>query len=448
MDKKILKALSEEIIKLSYINDELYVKYDVKRGLRDVSGKGVLAGLTKISEVRGTEVRNGKVCPVEGQLIYRGIDINKIIEGFIAEGRFGFEETIYLLLFGKLPNTDQLNLVKNILSENRKLPQGFVRDMIMKSPGKDIMNILSRSVLALYSYDKNPDDISLDNVLRQSLYLISNFSLIAVYSYAAILYYFKNKSLIIHKPLKEKSTAENILHMLRPDSKYTNLEAILLDLVLVLHAEHGGGNNSTFTNHVVSSSGTDTYSSVASSICSLKGPKHGGANIKVAQMMEDIKQNITDWKDDEEIAAYLYKILSKHAFDNLGLIYGIGHAVYSLSDPRAVILKKYAQKLAEEKGLSEEFNLYSRVEKLAPQVITDHRKMYKGVSANVDFYSGLVYSMLNIPQELFTPLFAVARIVGWSAHRMEEIANKGKIIRPAYKSVALEQDYIILHERL
>jgi citrate synthase len=447
MDKKILKTLSEEIIKSSFINDELYVKYDVKRGLRDISGKGVLAGLTEISEVRGTEVKNGEVCPIEGQLNYRGIDINKIIEGFVSERRFGFEETIYLLLFGKLPNIDQLNLIKNILEENRRLPQGFVRDMIMKSPGKDIMNILSRSVLALYSYDKNPDDTSLENVLRQSLYLISNFSLIAVYSYAAILYYFKNKSLIIHKPLKEISTAENILYMLRPDRKYTNLEAILLDLVLVLHAEHGGGNNSTFTNHVVSSSGTDTYSAVTSSICSLKGPRHGGANIKVTQMMENIKQNVADWKDDDEIVNYLYKILSKQAFDNLGLIYGIGHAVYSLSDPRSVILKKYAGELAKDKGFKEEFDLYSRIEKLAPQVIADHRKMYKGVSANVDFYSGFVYRMLNIPQELFTPLFAVSRIVGWSAHRMEEIANKGKIIRPAYKSVALEQEYIPLNNR-
>jgi citrate synthase len=447
MDKKILKTLSEEITKSSFINDELYVKYDVKRGLRDISGKGVLAGLTEISEVRGTEVKNGEVCPIEGQLNYRGIDINKIIEGFVSERRFGFEETIYLLLFGKLPNIDQLNLIKNILEENRRLPQGFVRDMIMKSPGKDIMNILSRSVLALYSYDKNPDDTSLENVLRQSLYLISNFSLIAVYSYAAILYYFKNKSLIIHKPLKEISTAENILYMLRPDRKYTNLEAILLDLVLVLHAEHGGGNNSTFTNHVVSSSGTDTYSAVTSSICSLKGPRHGGANIKVTQMMENIKQNVADWKDDDEIVNYLYKILSKQAFDNLGLIYGIGHAVYSLSDPRSVILKKYAGELAKDKGFKEEFDLYSRIEKLAPQVIADHRKMYKGVSANVDFYSGFVYRMLNIPQELFTPLFAVSRIVGWSAHRMEEIANKGKIIRPAYKSVALEQEYIPLNNR-
>ncbi len=448
MNRNLLKTFSEEIIKTSVINDELYIKYDVKRGLREISGKGVLAGLTEISEVRGTEAGNGGIMPIEGQLIYRGIDINKIIEGFSREGRFGFEETIYLLLFGKLPNTSQLNLIQQILNEYRKLPKGFVRDTIMKSPGKDVMNTLSRSVLALYSFDKNPDDTSLENVLRQSLFLISNFSLIAVYSYAALLYYFKNKSLIIHKPLKGLSIAENILHMLRPDNRYTDLEATLLDITLVLHAEHGGGNNSTFTNHVVSSSGTDTYSAMASSLCSLKGPKHGGANIKVSQMMENIKQNVVDWRDDEEVIVYLGKILSKQAFDKLGLIYGVGHAVYSLSDPRAVILKKYAKKLAEEKGLKDEFDLYAKIEGLAPRVIAKHRKIYKGVSVNVDFYSGLVYKMLNIPPELFTPLFAVSRIVGWSAHRMEEIVNKGKIIRPAYKSVTTEQKYIALNDRL
>lgn len=448
MNRNLLKTFSEEIIKTSVINDELYIKYDVKRGLREISGKGVLAGLTEISEVRGTEAGNGGIMPIEGQLIYRGIDINKIIEGFSREGRFGFEETIYLLLFGKLPNTSQLNLIQQILNEYRKLPKGFVRDTIMKSPGKDVMNTLSRSVLALYSFDKNPDDTSLENVLRQSLFLISNFSLIAVYSYAALLYYFKNKSLIIHKPLKGLSIAENILHMLRPDNRYTDLEATLLDITLVLHAEHGGGNNSTFTNHVVSSSGTDTYSAMASSLCSLKGPKHGGANIKVSQMMENIKQNVVDWRDDEEVIVYLGKILSKQAFDKLGLIYGVGHAVYSLSDPRAVILKKYAKKLAEEKELKDEFDLYAKIEGLAPRVIAKHRKIYKGVSVNVDFYSGLVYKMLNIPPELFTPLFAVSRIVGWSAHRMEEIVNKGKIIRPAYKSVTTEQKYIALNDRL
>jgi citrate synthase len=333
------------------------------------------------------------------------------------------------------------------LREYRKLPHGFIRDTIMKSPSKDVMNTLARSVLSLYSYDDNPDDTSLENVLSQSLSLISNFSLIAVYSYAAILYYFDNKSLIVHKPVKKLSLAENLLHMLRADNVYSKLEAILIDLVLVLHAEHGGGNNSTFTNHVVSSSGTDTYSAVASSVCSLKGPRHGGANIKVTQMMDDIKQNINDWEDDDEIAGYLNKILAKEAFDKLGLIYGIGHAVYSLSDPRAIILRRYAEKLAREKNLTDEFDLYARVEKLAPVVVSEHRKMYKGISANVDFYSGLVYKMLNIPPELFTPLFAVARITGWSAHRLEEIANKGKIIRPAYKSVVTDEEYIKLKDR-
>jgi len=447
MDKEILKILSEEIVKSSVINDELYRKYDVKRGLRDISGKGVLAGLTEISEVRGTETRNGEVFPMEGQLIYRGIDINKIIDGFVSDNRFGFEEVIYLLLFGKLPDKSQLDLINKILIEYRNLPVGFVRDIIMKSSAKDVMNTLSRSVLTLYSFDDNPDDTSLENVLRQSLSLISSFPLLAVYSFSAISYYFNHKSLIIHKPIKEISVAENILHMLRRDNKYTRAEAMLLDLVLVLHAEHGGGNNSTFTNHVVSSSGTDTYSAVASSICSLKGPKHGGANIKVTQMMDNIKKNVSDWKDDEAIASYLNKILSKEAFDRLGLIYGMGHAVYSLSDPRAVILKKYAALIADEKGYQEEFDLYARVERLAPEVISEQRKIYKGVSANVDFYSGFVYSMLEIPPELFTPLFAVARIVGWSAHRMEEIANRGKIIRPAYKSVAEEQEYVKLVDR-
>lgn len=447
MDKIILEKLKDEIVKSSIINNELYIQYDVKRGLRDISGKGVLAGLTEIADVIGTEIKNGKLCSIEGKLMYRGIDVNEIIDGFVSEDRFGFEETSYLLLFGKLPTKEQLKMFNDIMGEYRNLPHGFVRDIIMKSTSKDVMNTMSRSVLTLYSFDENPDDVSLENVLRQSLNLISSFSLLAVYSYAAISYYFKDKSLIIHKPLKELSIAENILHMLRPDSKYSRLEAKLLDLALVLHAEHGGGNNSTFTNHVISSSGTDTYSAVSASLGSLKGPKHGGANIKVAQMMDNIKVNINDWNDEEEIAKYLNKILEKEAFDNLGLIYGMGHAVYSLSDPRAVILKKYAEKLAEEKGMKEEFKLYAKIEKIAPKVISEHRKMYKGVSANVDFYSGLVYRMLDIPAELFTPLFAVARIVGWSAHRMEEIANKAKIIRPAYKSVAVEQNYIKLDER-
>ena len=447
MEKKLFKALSREIVKTSVISNELYVKYDVKRGLREKSGKGVLAGLTEISEVRGTEMKEGKVSPMEGQLIYRGIDINKLIEGFTSEERFGFEETVYLLLFGNLPNSEQLGMFNEILREYRNLPAGFIRDIMIKSPSKDLMNALSRSVLALYSYDNNADDTSLENVLRQSLYLISNFSLLSVYAYAILLFYFKEESLIIHKPVKELSISENLLHILRRDHQYTKLESTILDLLLVLHAEHGGGNNSSFTTHVVTSSGTDTYSAIAASIGSLKGPRHGGANIKVTQMMDDIKHNVRDWKDDDELSIWLNKILSKKAFDKLGLIYGVGHAVYSLSDPRAIILKRYAEMLAKEKGYSEEFDLYSRVEELAPRVISEHRKMYKGISANVDFYSGFVYSMLDIPSELFTPLFAIARVAGWSAHRMEEIANKGKIIRPGYKSVAPEREYLPLSER-
>ncbi|HNZ27382.1 MAG TPA: citrate/2-methylcitrate synthase [Spirochaetota bacterium] len=447
MNDGILSVFIENILNTTIVDNGLYTKYNVKRGLRDISGKGVLAGLTEISEVRGTEEKDGVIHPIEGQLIYRGIDINKIIEGFIFEERFGFEETIYLLILGKLPNMQQLNSFKELLSQYRGLPDGFIRDVLMRFPAKDIMNSLSKSVLSLYSFDDNPDDTSLENILKQSLYLISNFSLLAVYSFLIFLYYFKDQSLIIHNPLKGHSIAENILHILRPNNKYTKLEARLLDLVLVLHAEHGGGNNSTFTNHVVSSSGTDTYAAVSSSINSLKGPKHGGANIKVTQMMEDLKKNINDWNDDDEISGYLSKILSKKAFDNLGLIYGMGHAVYSLSDPRSVILKKFAENLAEEKGLVEEFNLYKKVEQLAPKVISEHRKIYKGISANIDFYSGFVYRMLEIPQELFTPLFATARITGWSAHRIEEIANNGKIIRPAYKSVAVEKEYTKLNDR-
>lgn len=448
MEKETLVRFCETITKADVIDNELYKKYEVKRGLRDISGKGVLAGLTEISEVRGTETVEGEVRPIEGKLIYRGMDIINIVNGFIADERFGFEETIYLLLFGSLPEKAQLDNFCEVLNNSRGLPDGFFRDMIMKSSSRDIMNAMSRSVLALYSYDKNADDISLENVLRQSLYLIANFPLLAVYSYAACEYYYNNKSLFVHKPVKELSAAENILHMMRPDSSYTRLEATLLDLALVLHAEHGGGNNSTFTNHVITSSGTDTYSAVAASLGSLKGPKHGGANVKVVRMMDDIKKNVSDWKDEDEIASYLSKILNKEAFDGLGLLYGIGHAVYSISDPRAVIFKGYVEKLAKDKGYADEYDLYTKVEKIAPLIVASHRKMYKGISANIDFYSGFVYRMLNIPAELFTPLFAVARIVGWSAHRLEEIVNGGKIIRPAYKSVAEARPYIPLRDRV
>ncbi|MGL4799217.1 MAG: citrate/2-methylcitrate synthase [Cellulosilyticaceae bacterium] len=431
----------------NYINPELFTKYQVKRGLRDLDGRGVLVGLTEIGEVHSYIMDEGEIIPVPGRLIYRGIDIADITKGYIAEKRYGFEETAYLLLFGNLPTTEELNDFQGLLGDYRKLPEGFVRDMILKAPSKDMMNVLARSVLALYCYDETPDDTSLPNVLRQCIQLIASFPSIAVYGYQAYAHYHGNQSLFIHAPQPELSTAENILHMLRPDSKYTPLEATLLDLALILHAEHGGGNNSSFTTHLVTSSGTDTYSTIAAALGSLKGPKHGGANLKVVRMFEDMKAQISDWTDEEAISDYLTKLLNKEAFDKAGLIYGIGHAVYSVSDPRAVILKEYAQKLAEAKGLSAEFNFYSKVEELAPQVISKSRRMYKGVSANVDFYSGFVYTMLDLPLELYTPIFAIARIAGWSAHRIEEIVNAGKIIRPAYKSVAPRRAYIPLDAR-
>ncbi len=367
--------------------------------------------------------------------------------GFLKENRFGFEETCYLLLFGDLPNAAQLEEFKEIIAQMRSIPDTFILDTIMKSPSKDVMNSLARSVLTLYAYDDKADDISVENVLRQCIYLISAFPMLAVYSYQAFSHYHGNQSLVIHSQNPKLSTAENILWLLRPDSSYTELEAKILDIALVLHAEHGGGNNSTFTTHVVTSSGTDTYSAVAASLGSLKGPRHGGANIKVVQMFEDIKENVKNWQSDEEVSDYLLKLLRKQAFDNSGLIYGMGHAVYSLSDPRAKIFKSYVEKLAAEKGFSEEYELYSKIERLAPEVIAQERKIYKGVSANVDFYSGFVYKMLGLPLEMFTPLFAVSRIVGWSAHRIEEIVNNGKIIRPAYKSVKKNREYISLSDR-
>lgn len=423
------------------IEPELYQKYEVKRGLRDINGKGVLAGLTDISEVCSTKIVNGETVPCDGKLFYRGINVEDIVKGFTEEKRFGFEETVYLLLFGELPDNEQLAAFNSLLSEFRKLPNSFVRDVIMKSPSNDMMNSLARSVLTLYSYDENPNDTSIPNVLRQCIQLIALFPLLSVYGYQAYAHYKNNESLFIHPPKPELSTAENILHALRPDSSYTELEAKILDVALVLHAEHGGGNNSTFTTHVVTSSGTDTYSAIAASLGSLKGPKHGGANIKVVQMFEDMKKEVKNWNSETEIKDYLRKLLHREAFDHSGLIYGMGHAVYSISDPRAKIFKKYVKSLSEEKGLDEEFMLYSNVERLAPQVIADERKIYKGVSANVDFYSGFVYRMLNIPTELYTPIFAVSRIAGWSAHRIEELINANKIIRPAYKAVAKHEDY-------
>ena len=390
---------------------------------------------------------DGKSVPCEGELYYRGINIEELTKGFLQEKRFGFEEATYLLLFGTLPTQQQLDDFCKILGDQRCLPRNFVRDVIMKAPSRDMMNTLSRSVLTLYSYDTNPEDISLPNVLRQCINLISIFPMLSVYGYQAHRHYNQNKSLYIHHPKKELSTAENILLMLRPDKKYTPFEATILDLALVLHMEHGGGNNSTFTTHVVSSSGTDTYSAIAAALGSLKGPKHGGANIKVVRMFDDMKKHVKDWKDEEEVSEYLRKLLHKEAFDNRGLIYGMGHAVYSISDPRAQIFKKFVKQLAEEKGRQKDYQLYEMVERLAPQIIGQERHIYKGVSANVDFYSGFVYSMLELPLELYTPMFAIARIVGWSAHRMEELINTDKIIRPAYKNVLETQQYTVLTER-
>ena len=431
----------------SQINADLYKKYDVKRGLRDINGKGVLAGLTEIGEVQAYKSVDGKEVPCEGKLYYRGLDIEELVQGFVSEKRFGFEEITYLLLFGELPSEKELSDFCELLGSYRTLPTHFVRDIIMKAPSKDMMNTLARSVLTLYSYDDRGDDISIPNVLRQSLQLIALFPVLSVYGYQAYSHYHDGKSLYIHQPQPNLSTAENILYTLRPDSSYTDFEAKVLDIALVLHMEHGGGNNSSFTTHVVSSSGTDNYSSVAGSLGSLKGPRHGGAHIKVVRMFEDMKQQVKDWTDEKEVGAYLRALLNKEAFDHAGLIYGMGHAVYSLSDPRANIFKSFVERLSKEKGREDEFRLYSMVEQLAPKIIGEERQIYKGVSANVDFYSGFVYSMLDLPLELYTPIFAMARIVGWSAHRIEELANNGKIIRPAYKSVAEKQEYVKLSER-
>ena len=442
-----IERLTEVCKEHSSLDLSLYGKYDVKRGLRDINGKGVLAGLTQVSNVQATKIVDGQEVPCAGSLSYRGYDIKELTGGFIRDKRFGFEETAYLLLFGKLPDKEELKEFTDLLANQRSLPKNFTRDVIMKAPSSDIMNALSRSVLTLYSYDKNPDDISLPNVLRQCLNLISVFPLLSVYGYQAYNHFVRGKSFYIHNPKKELSTAENILRMLRPDKKYTALEAQILDIALILHMEHGGGNNSTFTTHVVSSSGTDTYSAIAAALGSLKGPKHGGANIKVVSMVQDMKKEVKDWEDEDEVRDYLKKLLHKEAFDRRGLIYGMGHAVYSVSDPRAEVFEGFVETLAKETGRMIDYRLYSMVERLAPEVIAEERRIYKGVSANVDFYSGFVYSMLDLPLELFTPMFAVARIVGWSAHRMEELINTDKIIRPAYKNVLAPAAYVPLEDR-
>ena len=442
-----IERLTQECKDHSSIDLSLYGKYDVKRGLRDINGKGVLAGLTQVSNVQAVKVVDGKEVPCAGSLYYRGYNIKDLTAGFVRDNRFGFEETTYLLLYGKLPDRKELEDFQKLLANQRSLPTNFVRDVIMKAPGRDIMNALSRSVLTLYSYDNNPDDISLPNVMRQCLNLISVFPLLSVYGYQVYNHYVRGKSLYIHNPKRELSTAENILRMLRPDKKYTDLEAKILDLALILHMEHGGGNNSTFTTHVVSSSGTDTYSAVAAALGSLKGPKHGGANIKVIQMFQDMKKEVHNWEDEDEVRNYLKRLLHKEAFDKRGLIYGMGHAIYSVSDPRAEVLKGFVESLAKEKGRMKDYRLYSMVEWMAPEVIAEERRIYKGVSANVDFYSGFVYSMLDLPTQLFTPIFAIARVVGWSAHRLEELANNGKIIRPAYKGISEIKDYVPIEKR-
>nr|MCR5411006.1 citrate/2-methylcitrate synthase [Lachnospiraceae bacterium] len=429
------------------IDSELYKQWDVKRGLRDLNGKGVLAGLTHISDVHAVDIIDGKSVPVEGSLYFRGYEVRDLVRGISARNDFGFEEVSYLLLFDKLPNRQELEDFKRILARYRALPKNFVRDVIMKAPSSNMMNTLARAVLTLYSYDTAAEDISIPNVLRQSLQLISLFPMLSVYSYQAYAHYQKNESLYIHIPDMEISLAENLLHILRPDSSYTDLEARVLDIVMVLHADHGGGNNSTFTTHVVTSTGTDTYSSVAASLGSLKGPRHGGANVKVIEMFEDMKEKVKDWKDEDEVTHYLTDILDKKAFDQMGLIYGVGHAVYSLSDPRKVVLKSFVERLAHEKGLDDEFALYDMVERIAPTEIAKRRPIYKGVCANVDFYSGFVYRMLDLPIELYTPIFACGRIPGWSAHRIEELSNNGKIIRPAFKSAQPVRDYIPMDER-
>lgn len=429
------------------IDPTLYGKYDVKRGLRDINGKGVLTGLTEISEIRSKQIVNGESVPADGQLFYRGYNVEELVKGCMSDGRFGFEETTYLLLFGQLPSSSQLEDFNKLLARYRSLPPSFVRDVIMKAPSQDMMNSLSRSVLTLYSYDETPDNISTENVLRQSLQLIAEFPLLSVYGYHAYRHYHKGDSLYIGTPDPSLSTAENILHILRPNGIYTKLEAQVLDIALILHAEHGGGNNSSFTTHVVTSSGTDTYSAIAAALGSLKGPRHGGANVKVTHMFNDMKQQVKDWNDDDEIRQYLSDLLDKKAFDHSGLIYGMGHAVYSISDPRARVFRQFVERLSSEKNRSDEFNLYKKVETLAPEVIGKKRNIYKGVSANVDFYSGFAYQLLDLPLELYTPFFAISRISGWCAHRLEELLSGSKIIRPAYMSVCSERDYTALTDR-
>lgn len=440
------KQLVKECTRSGSINLDLYTEYDVKRGLRDSNGAGVLTGLTEIADVNAYKTEHGRKVPTDGELYFQGYNVYDLLGGNAGK-RFAFEEATYLLLFGSLPTKEQLRDFIDILVNARELSGRFVRDVVMKATSSNLMNSLQRCILTLYSYDENPDNIAIDNVLRQSLQLIAKLPVIAVYSYHAYRHFRMDDNLMIRNPDPNLSTAENILQMLRPDGQFTELEARVLDCALVLHAEHGGGNNSTFTNHVVTSSGTDTYSAMAASMASLKGPRHGGANLKVQQMINDIKAHLKNWEDEDEITDYLTKILHKEAFDHSGLIYGMGHAVYTYSDPREVILKQYAKKLSDAKGTEAEFALLDRIEKISIKLLTDEHKIFKPICANVDFYSGFVYTMLGIPDELYTPLFAIARISGWSAHRLEELVNQGKIIRPAYKYVGHHREYTALDER-
>jgi citrate synthase len=430
------------------IPQDKYNQYNVKRGLRNPDGSGVLVGLTEIGEVHGYIKQDEDIIPDEGVLKYRGIDIAELVNGFQNEDRMGFEEVVYLLLFAQLPNAKELEYFKKLLGESRELPANFTEDMILKAPSNNIMNKIARSVLALHSYDDNPEDDSIQNVLKQSISLIGYFPIFMAYAYQAKLHYYENKSLYIHSPLPELTTSENILRLIRPDMKYDDFEAKILDLCLVLHAEHGGGNNSAFTTHVVSSSGTDTYSAIAAAVGSLKGKLHGGANLRVMNMMENIRSNVKDWSNETEVKEYIKKILLKQVYDKSGLVYGMGHAVYTLSDPRATLLKKKAEELAGKKNRMAEFQLYSLIEKVTPELFSEIKNSTKRISANVDFYSGFVYSMLDIDPELYTPLFAVARVTGWCAHRVEEIISGGRIIRPAYKSVSIPKGYVPFSDRV
>ena len=436
---------TDEQVKLCVKNDQidknLYQEYGVKRGLRDEQGQGVLTGLTNISQITAFKNVNGEKIPCDGELLYRGYNVRDLVNG-AADKRFIFEEGVYLLLFGDLPDNEQLAKFREALNNSMDFPTNFTRDVIMKAPRVDIMNSMTRSILTLACYDDRQDDLSLSNVLRQCIMLISNFSMMAVYGYHAYNHYDNNGSMYIHRPDSNLSIAENFLRMLRPDKSFTELEARVLDIALLLHMEHGGGNNSTFTTRVVTSSGSDTYSAIAAAMSSLKGRKHGGANLQVMKMMDDIKSHVSDFSDEEEIASYIDKILNKQAYDRQGLIYGMGHAVYSLSDPREQVFRKFVEELAHDKGKDKDLMLYENIEKIAPMLIARERKIYKGVSPNVDFYSGFVYEMLGIPRELYTPLFAIARIAGWSAHRMEELVTTDKIIRPAYKSLVTDREYI------